>query len=404
MADHAHIVIGGGISGLSAAHYALQADVDTLVLEASDRPGGCIHSTSFDALNGYWVEAGGHTCFNSYGHLIQIMEQLDLLELTTAKTKRSYKLWVSGERRSILSALHPLELIGALPGLFRIDKAGKTVADYYGRIMGRKNYRDLLGPAFRSVVCQDADQFPADALFRKKPRRKDVLRAFTMPDGLAEIPRAIASQPGFKLRYGAEVQSVEADGALYRLSLGDGTSLSCERLTLAVPPDVAHPLLRQVEPDAAAAIQGIGVAEIDSLVLVFERSQLSVDEIAGLISVDGAFLSAVSRDFLPDDRYRGFAFHFPAGDLSEAERVQSACQAIDADPATISAKAHVRNRLPSLTANHAHQIAALDSALADGRIAVTGNWFLGVSIEDCVTRTHSEHQRLFGALSAATNG
>lgn len=404
MADHAHIVIGGGISGLSAAHYALQADVDTLVLEASDRPGGCIHSTSFDALNGYWVEAGGHTCFNSYGHLIQIMEQLDLLELATAKTKRSYKLWVSGERRSILSALHPLELIGALPGLFRIDKAGKTVADYYGRIMGRKNYRDLLGPAFRSVVCQDADQFPADALFRKKPRRKDVLRAFTMPDGLAEIPRAIASQPGFKLRYGAEVQSVEADGALYRLSLGDGTSLSCERLTLAVPPDVAHPLLRQVEPDAAAAIQGIGVAEIDSLVLVFERSQLSVDEIAGLISVDGAFLSAVSRDFLPDDRYRGFAFHFPAGDLSEAERVQSACQAIDADPATISAEAHVRNRLPSLTANHAHQIAALDSALADGRIAVTGNWFLGVSIEDCVTRTHSEHQRLFGALSAATNG
>jgi len=404
MADHAHIVIGGGISGLSAAHYALQADVDTLVLEASDRPGGCIHSSSFDALNGYWVEAGGHTCFNSYGHLIQIMEQLDLLELATAKTKRSYKLWVSGERRSILSALHPLELIGALPGLFRIDKAGKTVADYYGRIMGRKNYRDLLGPAFRSVVCQDADQFPADALFRKKPRRKDVLRAFTMPDGLAEIPRAIASQPGFKLRYGAEVQSVEADGPLYRLGLGDGTSLSCERLTLAVPPDVAQALLRQVEPDAAAAIQGIGVAEIDSLVLVFERSQLSVDEIAGLISVDGAFLSAVSRDFLPDDRYRGFAFHFPAGGLSEAERVQSACQAIDADPATISAKAHVRNRLPSLTANHAHQIAALDSALADGRIAVTGNWFLGVSIEDCVTRTRSEHQRLFGALSAATNG
>ncbi len=404
MADHAHIVIGGGISGLSAAHYALQADVDTLVLEASDRPGGCIHSSSFDALNGYWVEAGGHTCFNSYGHLIQIMEQLDLLELATAKTKRSYKLWISGERRSILSALHPLELIGALPGLFRIDKAGKTVADYYGRIMGRKNYRDLLGPAFRSVVCQDADQFPADALFRKKPRRKDVLRAFTMPDGLAEIPRAIASQPGFKLRYGAEVQSVEADGPLYQLGLGDGTSLSCERLTLAVPPDVAQTLLRQVEPDAAAAIQGIGVAEIDSLVLVFERSQLSVDEIAGLISVDGAFLSAVSRDFLPDDRYRGFAFHFPVSGLSEAERVQSACQAIDADPATISAKAHVRNRLPSLTANHAHQIAALDSALADGRIAVTGNWFLGVSIEDCVTRTHSEHQRLFGALSAATNG
>ena len=404
MADHAHIVIGGGISGLSAAHYALQADVDTLLLEASDRPGGCIQSSSFEALNGFWVEAGGHTCFNSYGHLIEIMEQLDLLELTTPKTKRSYKLWVSGERRSILSALHPLELMGALPNLFRIEKAGRTVADYYGRVMGRKNYRDLLGPALRSVVCQDADQFPADALFRKKPRRKDVLRAFTMPDGLAEIPRAIASQPGFQMRYGAEVRSVEADGHCYRLGLADGASLSCQRLTLAVPPDIAHSLLSQVEPDAAAAIQGIGVAEIDSLILVFERSQLGIEEIAGLISVDGGFLSAVSRDFLPDDRYRGFAFHFPAGRLSETERVQIACQAIDADPATLSAEAHIRNRLPSLSADHAQQIAALDSALAGGRIAITGNWFLGVSIEDCITRTHSEHLRLFGAASTSASG
>jgi hypothetical protein len=37
----------------------------------------------------------------------------------------------------------------------------------------------------------------------------------------------------------------------------------------------------------------------------------------------------------------------------------------------------------------------LDRALAGTRIAVTGNWFLGVSIEDCLTRSLGEHQRLF---------
>lgn len=397
MADHAHIVIGGGISGLSAAHYALNSGVDTLVLEASDRAGGCINSLAFDSLNDYWIEAGGHTCFNSYGNLLEIMEQLDLLEMTTPKTKRSYKLWVGGQRRGILSALHPLELAVSLPGLFRVEKAGKTVSEYYGRIMGRKNYRDLLGPALRSVVCQDADQFPAEAMFRKKPRRKDVLRAFTMPGGLADIPRAIASQPGFQLRYGAQVRGLVDDGAGYRVRLTDGTSLGCERLTLAVPPDIAGPLLGQVAPEAAAAIEGIGVAEIDTLVMALERSRLSVEEVAGLISVDGAFLSAVSRDFLPDDRYRGFAFHFPAGQLSERDRELAACRAIDANPADISAKAHVRNRLPSLRADHLERIAALDRALPGTSIAVTGNWFLGVSIEDCVTRSRSEHQRLFAA-------
>ena len=404
MADHAHIVIGGGISGLTAAHYSLQAGVDTLLLEASDRPGGCIHSSRFEALNGFWVEAGGHTCFNSYGHLLAIMEQLDLLELTTAKAKKSYKLWSKGKRGSILSALHVFELIRSLPGLFRVQKAGKTVAEYYGKVLGRKNYQDLFSPAFRSVVCQDADAFPAEALFRKKPRRKDVLRAFTMPSGLADIPQAIASQPGFKVRYGAKADRISAanEGQDIRIDLQDGTSLSCERLTLAVPPDVARTLLSEVAPDAAKAITGVGVAEIDTLVLAFERTKLKVEEIAGLISVDGAFLSAVSRDFLPDDRYRGFAFHFPGDQLSATEREQAACQAIDANVDDIAAKAEVRNRLPSLHRDHGDRIQALDTALAGGQIAVTGNWFLGVSIEDCVTRTRSEHERLFGALPTAS--
>lgn len=398
MADHTHIVIGGGISGLSAAHYALRAGVDTLLLEADDRPGGCINSSTFDDLDGFWVEAGGHTCFNSYGNLLAIMEELGLLELTLAKEKRSYKLWVNGERRGILSALHPLDLAVSLPGLFSAKKEGKRVADYYGKVLGGKNYRDLFGPAFRSVVCQDADDFPAEALFRKKPRRKDVLRAFTMPGGLSDIPRAIANQPGLTTRFATRVSAISRDADDFKLELHDGTTLRCERLTLAVPPDAARHLLSGVAPDAAAAIGDVGVAEIDTLLLVFERARVGADEIAGLISVDAPFLSAVSRDFLPDNRYRGFAFHFPGGRLSEEERQQSACRAIGARPEDAAAIRHVANRLPALRAGHTEKVQALDAALRGTRLAVTGNWFLGVSIEDCVTRSRSQHERLFGLI------
>lgn len=406
MADHTHIVIGGGISGLSAAHYALHAGIDTLLLEAAERPGGCIHSATFDQLDGFWVEAGGHTCFNSYGNLLGIMEQLGLLDLTQAKAKRSYKLWVDGERRGILSALHPLELALSLPGLFRVKKEGKRVADYYGKVLGSKNYRDLFGPAFRSVVCQDADDFPAEALFRKKPRRKDVLRAFTMPGGLSDIPRGIAEQPGLTTRFGTRAEVITRDGDGFEIALQDGTRLRSERLTLAVPPDAARELLSGVAPDAADAIRNLGVAEIDTLVMVFERAKVGVDEIAGLISVDAPFRSAVSRDFLADEHYRGFAFHFPGGQLDEREREQAACQAIDARPEDAAAITHVHNRLPALRAGHMEKVKALDAALRGTRLAVTGNWFLGVSIEDCVTRSRTEHERLFGpiadpALSAA---
>jgi len=393
----AHIVIGGGISGLSAAHYALRAGIDTLVIERDGRPGGCMHTHAFDELDGFWVEAGSHSCFNSYGNLIQILEQIDHLDRATAKAKQSYKLWKGGKRRSILSALHPLELAASLPRLFAGGKEGKSVADYYGRGLGRKNYRDLFGPAFRSVICQDADDFPAEALFRKKPRRKDVLRSFTMPGGLTDIPQAIAAQPGLSTLFGHGVDSIRADGAGFRVDLTDGTTRRCRYLTLAVPPDVAVGLLGGINAEAAGVVGDIGVVEIDSLLLAFESQALSVPELAGLISVDGPFLSAVSRDFLADPRLRGFAFHFPGDRYGEDERLDAACKALDTKPERAAAVAHVRNRLPSLRTGHGARIDALDRALAGGPVAVTGNWFLGVSIEDCVTRSRAEQERLFGA-------
>jgi protoporphyrinogen oxidase len=64
----------------------------------------------------------------------------------------------------------------------------------------------------------------------------------------------------------------------------------------------------------------------------------------------------------------------------------------------------VRNRLPALRKGHADRVAELDRALAGGPLGLTGNWFLGVSIEDCVTRSRGEHERRFGPLPAPSAG
>ncbi|WP_295883077.1 NAD(P)/FAD-dependent oxidoreductase [uncultured Thiohalocapsa sp.] len=391
-----HIVIGAGISGLSAAHYAARNGRSTLVLEADARPGGCMHTHAFPELGGYWVEAGSHSCFNSYGNLLGIMDELGILSRATAKAKQSYKLWQGGARKSIVSALHPFELVRSLPKLFGGDKAGASVREYYGRGLGRKNYRDLFGPAFRSVICQPADDFPAEALFRKKPRRKDVLRSFTMPEGLSEIPQAMAAAPGITLLTGAAATAIAREGEGFSVTCADGSRHGADWLTLAVPPDVAAALLADAAPDAAAIVGAIAMAEIDTQLLVFDKSDLGVDALAGFISVDGDFLSAVSRDFLDHPELRGFAFHFPGDRLDEQARIAAACRALDAQPERLRAAASVRNRLPALRKGHAEQVAALDRALAGDRLGITGNWFLGVSIEDCVTRSRSEHERRYG--------
>jgi len=394
--DFEHIVVGAGISGLGAAHMAARRGVDTLVLERGDRLGGCMYSYAFSELRGFWAEAGSHTCFNSYGNLLGILKDLDLMERITPKEKVSYKLWSGGERRSVFSALHWFQAARSIPRLFMTPKDGKSVAEFYGRVLGADNYRDLLSHAFQAVICQPADDYPAEALFRRKPRRKEVARAFTMPGGLSEIPAAIAAQDGLEVRTGQEISGVSRDGGGFRLSLADGTELGCAYLTLAVPPDAAARLIPAELPEIAGRIASIGMAEIETLVLVFRTADLDLPPVAGLIAVDDVFYSAVSRDFLPDSRYRGFAFHFRPEGLELSAKVQSACRALGAREDNVSAVVETTHRLPSLRKGHLALVEELDRGLGGLRLGLTGNWFLGVSIEDCLTRSRSEMLRLFG--------
>ena len=411
MSEHfEHIVVGGGISGLGLAHYAARRGVPTLVLEAQARVGGCLHSPTFPGCGDFWVEAGGHTGFNSYGHLLDILGELGMMERLTPKAKVSYALWRGGQRQRILSALHPFELLWSLPRLFtaRARKASLSVRDFYGPGLGAKNYRDLFRPAFSAVICQPADDFPAELLFRRKPRRKEVLRAFTLPGGLAEIPLALARQPGVEVRTGQGLVAVHWDGEDFRLLLADGGELLARTLSLATPPDVAArllgPLTEDTTPagppvlsrDGLAAITGIGMSEVETLVLCVPATALGhLQPTAGLIAVDDAFNAMVARDYLADPRYRGFSFHFRPGELDAEAQMDRACAALGIAPQQVAGFHQVHNRLPALRVGHGERVARLDAALAGTRLGITGNWFQGVSIEDCLTRSQEEGARLF---------
>jgi len=391
-----HIVIGAGISGLGMAHRCARHKISTLVLEATHRVGGCMNSQPFPVCGGFWVEAGSHTCFNSYGHLLGTLSDLRLMDCLTPKKKLRYSLWRGGERRSIFSALHPLELAVSLPHLFFGKKAGKSVADFYRAGLGSGNYRDVFGPAVRAVTCQEADDFPADLLFRRKPRRKDVVRSFTLPGGLSDIPLAIAEQPALAVRTGHRASKVVREREGFRVIMADGAELASRNLTLSASPDAVPALLPEGMDPLRELVENIGISEIETLALCVAVEDLThLPPLAGLIAVDDAFYSMVSRDYLPDAHYRGFAFHFRPGALEPDAQVERVCRVLGIDPEQIAGLSRVANRLPILRAGHQDLVQKIDAELADDRLAITGNWFLGVSIEDCLTRSHQEFERLF---------
>jgi protoporphyrinogen oxidase len=83
------LIIGAGISGLSMAHYCTQHGLNTLVLEKQSRSGGLFHSHQFDNQD-FWIELGAHSCFNSYGHIIKLIEDYNLFDDLIEKKSLSF--------------------------------------------------------------------------------------------------------------------------------------------------------------------------------------------------------------------------------------------------------------------------------------------------------------------------
>ncbi|HMQ14265.1 MAG TPA: FAD-dependent oxidoreductase, partial [Candidatus Competibacter phosphatis] len=155
MADRDLLIIGAGISGLGMAHYAAAAGLNVLVLEREDRVGGCLHSHRFGGeMDGFWLELGAHSGFNSYGNLLAILERVGLLGRLQRRVRVGFRLLVGGAVKSIPSQLYFPALALAPVRMLGLIKTGRTVAEYYGHIVGRRNYAAVFEPAFDAVICQ----------------------------------------------------------------------------------------------------------------------------------------------------------------------------------------------------------------------------------------------------------
>jgi protoporphyrinogen oxidase len=390
------LVVGAGISGLGIAQMAKRLDTKARVLEAGRYLGGAIHSHRFETSDGQvWAELGAHTCYNSYGNLLQILEETGQLLTLQAKSKLRYRLQMGDKLRSLPSQLNFIELLGALPRIWFSRKAGQTAEGYFAGIIGRNNFAKVLGPVLDAVVCQPAAAFPADALFRKKPRRREILRSFTGPQGLQSFVDGIAA--GLDVQRNVPVRAVQRTMEGYRVIFGDGRGLNAKRLALAVSPDMAAELLRDALPDLAARLDEIEMAEIESQTVLVHSEDLELDRLAGIIGCEDDFYSVVSRDPVPHPHYRAFTFHFRPGRLDQAARLERICRVLGVECSAIVESVTIANRLPALRLGHAERIDWIDRRLQGETLALTGNWFQGISIEDCLVRSAQECERLLGS-------
>jgi protoporphyrinogen oxidase len=387
-------VLGAGISGLSFAYHGARAGLRTLVLEKAAAPGGCIHTVR--TPEGFWLELGAHTLYNSYGSLLEIVAALGLRQRILGRRKAPFRLLIEGKLRSVPSQLALGELFASAWRIFSEHKDGRTVGDYYGRLVGKGNWRRVFAPLLSAVPSQRADDFPTEMLFKRRPRRKDFPRTFTLEGGLTTLIDELVRADGITVQMNREANTITRTERGFLIGTSDGASVETRNLVFAVPPDAAARLLLPIAPGTSAALARIRIAAIESTGVAVAQRNLAIPRLAGIVPTDDIFFSAVSRDVVPDDRFRALAFHFRAGLLRD-QRLDRIAAVTGTTRASFVHIAEHASSLPSPGLGHADIVRAIDESIAGTRIFITGNYFSGLALEDCVLRSVAESQRLVSA-------
>lgn len=281
-------VVGAGITGLALVHYLRERAVDVVALEASDEPGGVIHSGYRDGRLLEW----GPQRTRLAPSLERLVDDLglgeDLLEADPSLPLYVYAAGRLGRVPLSVGAFLTTDLL-SWRGKLRLlaepltapGSEEETAADLFTRKFGREAYENLVGPLFGGIYASDPVEIPARYALSPilelearsgsllKPALKRASKGERTPpvsfrEGLQQLPRALAAEHDDAVDRSRPVETVEQASDGYRLVTPDGAE-QVDRVVVTTPADAAAELLSDLAPDAAGRLRELNY---NSLALV----------------------------------------------------------------------------------------------------------------------------------------
>lgn len=387
------IVIGGGISGVSFAYYLAKQQQSVLILEKESKLGGRIHSITPNEDTTYWSELGAHTCYNSYTELISLIKESGNEKNIVPMQSLPYLLYSRQKIRSVVSEMNIFSMGFNCWKYFFSDKKGKTTRSYFEPIVGKLNYNKLFSKLFRAVISQEADEYPAE-IFLKKRATKDesVSRKFSYQGGLSQMIEDVADASNADIITASQVVGIEKnEEGIFCIKTCTGANYFARKIAIATDISETPRLLSEIGLEEPSKIlQSIRPSESIAINLRIDKDKLSLKKVAGIIPLSDAFFSAVSRDTIEDENWRSFTFHFPESHLSPAERLETIFSVLQIKDEEASRTEIYRHTLPAVRLEHLNLKEKLAKMLHETDISILGNYFLGMSLEDCVRHSKEE--------------
>jgi len=230
-------ILGGGISGLSAAWYARKKypNAEISLLEKKDRLGGWIQTSQ---ENGFLFEQGPRTfAANRSSHLLELIEATGLssqLIFSDPCADRRFLFW-KGKLRSAASFL-PMLILPLIrePFISKGHGEDESIYDFAARRLGPKIANTLIDAMALGIFAGDIHKLSIRSCFpflykweqergslvlgaffsqfsNKKKRRKGLL---TLHSGMGTLIEELALQSRADIRFETTVETIRHDGVV----------------------------------------------------------------------------------------------------------------------------------------------------------------------------------------------
>ena len=437
------VVVGGGISGLSAAWFLHARGHDVRLVEASERVGGVV---STNLRNDFMVERGPNTTLQKPG---RPEDALGRLMAETGLSNRVVEAAPAGKRRFILRDGRVLALPGSPLAFVTSPAFGwaaklrllkepfiaraqheETIAQFVERRLGREFLDYAVDPFISGVYAGDTGALSVRAavpriyeleqqygsLIRGAVALGKAAKSAGMPagrqisfgGGMSGLVTGIAEKlPRGSIRTGLRVQAIERIENQWHVHLdGDGgkSTETGDALVLALPADETARLITPLSAEAARIVGEIPYVSISSVGLGYAREQVghSLDgfgflapRVEGMRTLGVLFSSSLFAERAPRGHvlltaFIGGAHDAPAAelptdmifDLVEADLARTL--KIDGAPTYRRISRYAR-AIPQYTLGHLDRIGELDQRLDPFTgLHLRGNWRDGISVADCV--------------------
>lgn len=317
-------IIGGGISGLAAAQRLLQcaAGAQLVLLEASDRLGGLLETTSRD---GFLVEAAADSFLTDPPTAVALCSEVGLQQhlLSINPQARGALVVHRGQLQPIpegFAVMAPTRIwpVVSSPLLSwrgklrmglellvprRNDDDDESLASFVRRRFGTETYERIVQPLVGGIYTADPEQLSLDATmprFRQMERQsRSLIRAtfirkppqkgngpeprfgrFAAPQrGMSSLVDAIAGHlPPESIRLDSPVDSLRPTGdGRWLLAIGGRhpNLLQVDGLIVATPAYRAARLLATIDRDASAQLRQVQYTSCAIVYLGYRRAQVA---------------------------------------------------------------------------------------------------------------------------------